>query len=97
VILLDMLLPKMAGPDVLKALEKGPATAGIAVVVFTGLWQKNAARLQQDGACAFLEKSALQLDKGAGTLLAVLAGIVRKLNLEVPGAMLAAKVSSSGG
>ena len=35
-ILLDMLLPKMTGPDVLKALKKDPVTAGIAVVVFTG-------------------------------------------------------------
>jgi CheY-like chemotaxis protein len=40
VILLDMLLPKMTGPDVLKALKKDPETAGIAVVVFTGLSQK---------------------------------------------------------
>ena len=32
VILLDMLLPKMTGPDVLKALKKDPETAGIAVV-----------------------------------------------------------------
>jgi CheY-like chemotaxis protein len=30
-ILLDMLLPKMTGPDVLKALKNDPATAGIAV------------------------------------------------------------------
>jgi CheY-like chemotaxis protein len=87
-ILLDMLLPKMTGPDVLKALKKDPATAGIAVVVFTGLSQKNAARLQQDGACAFLEKSALGLDKGCEAFLAALAGIVRTLNLEVPATML---------
>ena len=89
VILLDMLLPKMTGPDVLKALKNDPATAGIAVVVFTGLSQKNAARLEQDGACAFLDKSELGLDKGAETLLAALAEIVRKLNLEVPAALLA--------
>jgi len=89
VILLDMLLPKMTGPDVLKALKKDPATAGIAVVVLTGLSQKNAARLQEDGACAFLEKSELGLDKGAEKLLAALAEIMRKLNLEVPAAMLA--------
>jgi len=69
---------------VLKALKKDPATAGIAVVVFTGLSQKNAARLQQDGACAFLDKSELALEKGTETLLNALAGIVRKLNLEVP-------------
>ena len=54
VILLDMLLPKMAGPDVLKALKNDPETAGIAVVVLTGLSQKNAARLQQDGAIGLL-------------------------------------------
>jgi CheY-like chemotaxis protein len=88
-ILLDMLLPKMTGPDVLKALKKDPATAGIAVVAFTGLSQKNAGRLQQDGAFAFLDKSELGLDKGCEAFLVALAGIVRKLNLEVPGATLA--------
>src|SRR5277367_2888872 len=50
--LLDMLLPKMTGPDVLKALKKDPATREIPIVVFTGLSQKNAAELQQDGAYA---------------------------------------------
>jgi CheY-like chemotaxis protein len=89
VILLDMLLPKMTGPDVLKALKKDPATAGIAVVVLTGLSQKNAARLQEDGACAFLEKSELGLDKGAERLLAALAGIMGKLSLQVPGTLTA--------
>jgi len=83
-ILLDMLLPKMTGPDVLKALKKDPITAGIAVVVFTGLSQKNASRLQQDGACGFLEKSALGLDKGCEAFLVALAGIVRTLHLDVP-------------
>ena len=87
-ILLDMLLPKMTGPDVLKALKKDPVTAGIAVVVFTGLSQKNASRLQQDGACAFLEKSALGLDKGCEAFLVALADIVRTLHLEVPAAMV---------
>jgi two-component system, OmpR family, phosphate regulon response regulator PhoB len=86
VILLDMLLPRMTGPDVLKALKSDSATAGIAVVVLSGLSQKNAARLRQDGAFAFLEKSELRLDKGCEALLAALADIVRSLNLEVPSA-----------
>ena len=90
-ILLDMLLPKMSGPDVLKALKKDPATAGIAVVVFTALSQKNAARLEQDGAFAFLEKAELGLDKGSDTFLAALAQIVRRLNLEVPSPVGATK------
>ena len=68
-ILLGMLLPKMPGPDVLKALKNDPATAHIAVVVLTGLSHKNAVRLQPDGARAFLEKSELALDKGCHALL----------------------------
>ena len=83
-ILLDMLLPKMTGPDVLKALKKDRATAGIAVVAFTGLSQKNAVRLQQDGACAFLDKGELELEKGSEHLLQALAAIARNLGLQVP-------------
>jgi CheY-like chemotaxis protein len=90
-ILLDMLLPKMSGPDVLKALKTDPVTAGIAVVVFTGLSQKNAARLQKDGACGFLDKSELGLDKGCEVFLVALAEIVRKLNLEAPRVVEAVK------
>lgn len=88
-ILLDMLLPKMTGPDVLKALKRDPATAGIAVVAFTGLSQKNAVRLEQDGACAFLDKAELGLDKGSEALLLALARILRQLKLEVPGEAVA--------
>lgn|ERR1700733_3610370 len=89
VILLDMLLPKMTGPDVLKALKSDPATAGIAVVAFTGLSQKNAVRLQQDGACAFLDKAELRLERGSEALLVALARIMRTLKLEVPEGSLA--------
>ena len=89
VILLDMLLPKITGPDVLKTLKNDPATAGIAVVAFTGLSQRNAIRLEQDGACAFLDKAALGLDKGSEALLLALARIMRELKLEVPAGALA--------
>jgi CheY-like chemotaxis protein len=78
-ILLDMLLPKMSGPDVLKALKKDPATAEIPVVVLSGLSQKNASRLQGDGAFAFLEKAALGLEKGSQGLLSALEDVVKRL------------------
>jgi CheY-like chemotaxis protein len=74
-----MLLPKMSGPDVLKALKKDPNTTSIPVVVFTGLSQKNASRLQGDGAFAFLEKSELSLDKGSQALLTALDDIIKRL------------------
>jgi CheY-like chemotaxis protein len=78
-ILLDMLLPKMSGPEVLKALKGDPITKAIPVVVMTGMSQKNATRLQGDGAFGFLEKSALELDKGMEKLLAALQEIVTRL------------------
>jgi CheY-like chemotaxis protein len=87
-ILLDMLLPGMTGPDVLKELKKNPQTSRIPVVVLTGLSQKNATRLQEDGAYAFLEKAQLGLDQGAEALLRSLSEIVKnlKLKVKVPGA-----------
>jgi CheY-like chemotaxis protein len=78
-ILLDMLLPKMSGLEVLKELKKNPVTKAIPVVVITGMAQKNAERLQQDGAAGFLEKSSLELDKGSERLLTAVREIVEKL------------------
>jgi twitching motility two-component system response regulator PilH len=79
-ILLDMLLPKLSGPDVLKALKKDSLTRAIPVVVMTGLSQKNASRLQGDGAFAFLEKSALELDRGSEKLLTAVEEILKRLS-----------------
>jgi CheY-like chemotaxis protein len=79
-ILLDMLLPKLSGPDVLTALKKDPLTRAIPVVVITGLSPKNAARLREDGAVGFLEKSELGLDKGSEKLLAAVEEILLKLS-----------------
>jgi len=81
-ILLDMMLPKTSGLEVLKALKKEPATAEVPVVVLTGLSQTNAERLRRDGAFAFLAKADLALDQDAAPLLAVLT----KLFTELPGA-----------
>jgi len=78
-ILLDMLLPKLSGPDVLKALKLDKTTADIPVVVLSGLSQRNAERLNHDGAFAFLEKSALALDQGSEPLLAALKKIVEQI------------------
>jgi CheY-like chemotaxis protein len=62
VILLDMMLPKIAGQEVLKALKANPATMHIPVIVLTSLSQKNEEKLLGEGAAAYFEKSALALD-----------------------------------
>jgi CheY-like chemotaxis protein len=73
-ILLDMLLPKLSGPDVLRALKRNPATATIPVIVLSSLSQKNETRLKRDGATAYFEKSALHLDQNVDALLEAVKG-----------------------
>jgi DNA-binding response OmpR family regulator len=70
IILLDMMLPKISGPDVLKALKANPATMDIPVIVLTSLSQINEEKLLSEGAAAYFEKSALELDKSSGRLAA---------------------------
>ena len=68
IILLDMMLPKISGPNVLKALKENPATMHIPVIVLTSLSQKNEEKLLSKGAAAYFEKSALALDQNSSRL-----------------------------
>ena len=58
-ILIGLMLPKLDGPSVLRALKADPLTAQIPVVVVTGLSQKNEEKLVHDGAAAFVGKDQL--------------------------------------
>ena len=70
IILLDMMLPKLSGVDVLKGLKANPATVDIPVIVLTGLSQMNEQKLLSEGAAAYFEKSTLELDKNSDCLAA---------------------------
>lgn len=80
IILLDMMLPKISGPEVLKTLKANPATKNIPVVVLTSLSQKNEEKLIHDGAIAYFEKSTLELDKNSDRLVATVATVLRRVN-----------------
>jgi CheY-like chemotaxis protein len=86
VILLDMLLPKLSGPEVLRRLKANPATADIPVIVLTSLSQKNEEKLLQEGAAAYFEKSALDLDKNSDGLAAAVATVLSRLSRPVTSA-----------
>lgn len=66
-VILDLMLPKLGGEQVLQALRNDATTARIPVIVLTSLYQKNEQRLCQAGTSAFIEKSRL-LDKPQGLL-----------------------------
>lgn len=78
IILLDMMLPKISGPNVLKALKENPATMHIPVIVLTSLSQKNEEKLLSEGAAAYFEKSTLELDKSSGRLAATVETVLSR-------------------
>lgn len=75
-ILLDMLLPKLGGPEVLRALKKDLLTASIPVVVLSSLPQKNEAKLLKEGAAAYFDKSTLRLDQHPESLIQIVKRIL---------------------
>jgi DNA-binding response OmpR family regulator len=83
-IVLDMMLPKLSGPEVLKALRADSATSKIPVMVLTSLSQANEEKLKNEGATEYFEKSMLSLDKSADRL-------VQAVKRMLPKAMAAAK------
>lgn len=78
VILLDMLIPKLSGPDVLKALKSNSATMAIPVIVLSSLSQKNEEKLKQLGATEYFEKGALDLEKHPDRLATAVEGVLRR-------------------
>jgi CheY-like chemotaxis protein len=79
-ILLDVMLPKMSGLDVMKILKNDPTTSAIPVMMMTGLSQKNAKQMEKDGASIFFEKSDSMLGNGPDSLLASVDRILKKTN-----------------
>ena len=76
-ILLDMLLPKMGGAQVLQALKQNSVTAHIPVIVLSSLSQQNETKLKDEGAALYFEKSRLELDTGSATLVAAIERLLR--------------------
>ena len=76
-ILLDMLLPKLGGEEVLLALRKNALTVHVPIVVLSSLSQKNKTKLLEAGATAYFEKSKMELDQNAESLLQVLKGMLQ--------------------
>ena len=75
-ILLDLMLPKMSGLDVLRALKADVLVKHIPIVVLSGLGQANEAKLLKEGAAAFLMKSTESVENNSLALILALQGLL---------------------
>lgn len=66
IILLDMLLPKLGGREVMHALRAETRTARIPVLFCSSLSQSNELRLTEEGAAGYFSKSRLAEQPAAG-------------------------------
>jgi diguanylate cyclase len=79
-ILLDMILPKLSGPEVLHRLKQNPATAEIPVVVLSSLTERNRQKLLDEGAEEYIEKNSLMPVPGVNRLPKMLENIICRIN-----------------
>ena len=68
-ILLDMMLPKVSGLDVLRALKGDVLVKHIPVIVLSGLGQANEDKLLKEGAAAFVLKSEKSFENNSSLLI----------------------------
>ena len=79
-ILLDMILPRMSGVEVLRNLKAEPATRDIPVVVVSSLSEKNRQKLIEEGAEDYLEKGELMPDEDVNLLPQMLENVICRIN-----------------
>jgi len=76
-IVLDMMLPKLSGPQLLEILKKDAKTQHIPVIVLSSLPQTNAEKLKQSGAAAYFEKATLGVENGSTGLIRAIESVLR--------------------
>lgn len=84
-VVLDMMLPKLSGPEVLRALRKDAETASLPVMVLTSLPQCNEQKLIGEGATSYFAKSELMLDKGTGPFVEAVEKMLFKVKSQAAG------------
>ena len=77
-IILDILLPRLGGEQVLQALRQNPATARIPVIVLSSLPRSNTERMKQAGATAYVEKSQLDPAKNGEAFIRLVNAALRE-------------------
>jgi CheY-like chemotaxis protein len=77
-ILLDMMLPKVSGLDVLRAVKNDALIKHIPVIVLSGLGQANEAKLMSEGAAAFVTKSEKSFENNSSLLIQTVESVLAR-------------------
>ena len=78
VLVLDMMLPKLSGVEVLQAVRKNPSTQALPVIVLTSLSEMNRKKIMAEGATDFVEKSKGLTDHNSSALLQAIARVFQE-------------------
>jgi two-component system, cell cycle response regulator DivK len=98
IILLDMLLPKLGGLEVIQALRESTSTALVPVLVFSSLPQANEGKLKKEGAAGYFEKSRLVAqESGERELVDLIEELVQKSRMRKAAAGQSATAAHIGG
>lgn len=81
VIVLDMMLPRLSGPQVLRTLKQDTGTASIPVIVLSSLPQANESKLSDEGAAKYFEKSRLDIEHGCKEFTALVQNVLASCSL----------------
>lgn len=68
-VILDMMLPKLSGQEVLQRLRLNASATSTPVIVLTSLSGSNRQKLLTEGASLYFEKSLVSVDNGSRLLL----------------------------
>lgn len=77
-VLLDLMLPRIAGEDVLRTLKGDSRTKRIPVVVLSGLSGVNGPKLMDEGAVEFLQKTDYLLENNSERLVKAVQALFSK-------------------
>ena len=76
-VILDLMLPKLPGHMVVRALRSQPETASIPVMILSSLCQANDQKLLKEGATIYYQKSRLMFDEGPEKFVLAASQILR--------------------
>jgi CheY-like chemotaxis protein len=84
-VLLDMMLPKLGGLEVLRMLKTDANTKDIPVIVLTSLSERNKEKLLREGAAAYVEKSSTLLENNSTALVQAVTAIIDRAAASIKG------------